>query len=136
MIKAKQEVQVEQDMDQEPRERTGRTGALPHIEAGWYRKTFKVPSFEEGKKALLVFDGAMSDARVFINGEKVDHWSNSYSYFYFDISDYLKPGEENLLAVRLENLPSSSRWYPGAVIYRKVSVHKAPFAALRLPGGL
>ncbi|GAO28846.1 glycoside hydrolase family 2 TIM barrel-domain containing protein [Geofilum rubicundum] len=118
----KQVVQVVQDMDEAPRERTGRTGALPHIGVGWYRKTFEVPAFQPGKKALLAFDGAMSDARVYINGEEVGHWPYGYSYFYFDISDYLKQGEENLLAVRLENLPSSSRWYPGAGIYRKVQV--------------
>ena len=118
----KQEVRVTQDMDEEERVRTGRSGALPHIGVGWYRKTFELPQFKEGKKALLVFDGAMSDARVFINGKKVGNRPYGYSYFYFDISDYLKPGEKNLLAVRLENLPSSSRWYPGAGIYRKVQL--------------
>jgi len=115
-------VKVEQDMEKEARVRTGRTGALPYIGVGWYRKTFELPEFKKGKKALLVFDGAMSDAHVFINGQEVGNNPYGYSYFYFDISDYLKPGEENLLAVRLENLPSSSRWYPGAGIYRKVQI--------------
>ncbi len=117
-----QKVRVEQDMEKEARMRTGRTGALPYIGVGWYRKSFELPSFKKGKKALLVFDGAMSDAHVFINGQEVGQNPYGYSYFYFDISDYLKPGEENLLAVRLENLPSSSRWYPGAGIYRKVQI--------------
>ncbi len=116
-----QKVRVQQDMDDEARMRTGRTGALPHIGVGWYRKTFTLPEFKTGKKALLVFDGAMSDAHVFINGKKVGNHPYGYAYFYFDISDYLKDGE-NLLAVRLENLPSSSRWYPGAGIYRKVQI--------------
>jgi len=115
-------VKVEQDMDKEARVRTGRTGALPYIGVGWYRKTFELPEFKKGKKALLVFDGAMSDAHVFINGQEVGNNPYGYSYFYFDISDYLKPGKENLLAVRLENLESSSRWYPGAGIYRKVQI--------------
>lgn len=117
----KQMVRVTQDMDKVAKERTGRTGALPHIGIGWYRKTFTLPEFEIGKKALLVFDGAMSDAQVFINGEKVGNWPFGYNYFYFDISEYLKDGE-NLLAVRLENKPFSSRWYPGAGIYRKVQI--------------
>ncbi|MCY1721830.1 DUF4982 domain-containing protein [Prolixibacteraceae bacterium Z1-6] len=116
-----QKVKVQQDMDDEARMRTGRTGALPHIGVGWYRKTFTLPEFKAGKKALLVFDGAMSDAHVFVNGKKVGNHPYGYAYFYFDISDYLKDGE-NLLAVRLENLPSSSRWYPGAGIYRKVQI--------------
>ncbi len=118
----KQMVRVAQDMDKTALERTGRTGALPHIGIGWYRKSFELQEFEEGKKALLVFDGAMSDAQVFINGEKVGSRPYGYSYFYFDISEYVKKGEENLLAVRLENLPFSSRWYPGAGIYRKVQI--------------
>nr|WP_319271173.1 DUF4982 domain-containing protein [uncultured Draconibacterium sp.] len=117
-----QKVQVTQDMEKEARLRTGRTGALPHIGIGWYRKTFELPDFGPGKKALLVFDGAMSNAEVYVNGEKVGNRPYGYSYFYFDISDYVNVGEENLLAVRLENKESSSRWYPGAGIYRKVQV--------------
>lgn len=114
-------VKVQQDMDKEAKMRTGRTGALPHIGVGWYRKTFELPSYEKGKKALLIFDGAMSEAHVYINGKKVGNHPYGYAYFYFDISEYLKKGE-NLLAVRLENKPSSSRWYPGAGIYRKVQI--------------
>ncbi len=117
----KQMVRVTQDMEKEASERTGRTGALPHIGIGWYRKAFTLPEFEKGKKALLVFEGAMSDAHVFVNGKEVGNWPFGYNYFYFDISDYLQEGE-NLLAVRLENLPFSSRWYPGAGIYRKVQI--------------
>lgn len=116
-----QVVRVTQDLEKKARERTGRTGALPHIGIGWYRKTFTLPEFKKGKKALLVFDGAMSDAHVFVNGEEVGNWPFGYNYFYFDISKYLKDGE-NLLAVRLENLPFSSRWYPAAGIYRKVQI--------------
>ena len=117
----KQDVRVEQDLEKVARERTGRTGALPHIGVGWYRKNFTLPEFRKGKKALLTFDGAMSDSHVFLNGRNVGNWPSGYNYFYFDISDYLKEGE-NLLAVRLENLPESSRWYPGAGIYRKVQI--------------
>lgn len=118
----RQIVQVTQDMDEEALERTGRTGALPHIGVGWYRKTFTLPQLKKGKKVLLEFDGAMSDARIYINGEEAGYWPYGYSYFYFDITKFIKPGEENLLAVRLENLPFASRWYPGAGIYRKVQL--------------
>ena len=117
-----QVVRVEQDMDKEARMHTGRTGALPHIGVGWYRKSFTLPGFEAGKKVLLVFDGAMSDAQVFINGEKIGNHPYGYAYFYFDITNFVKAGEENVLAVRLENKPFSSRWYPGAGIYRKVQL--------------
>jgi len=118
----KQNVLIEQNQEKIASEKTGRTGALPYIGVGWYRKTFELPDFQKGKKALLVFDGAMSEPQVFINGEKVGEWKYGYSYFYFDISDYLNAGEKNLLAVRLENHEESSRWYPGAGIYRKVQI--------------
>ncbi|WP_167617189.1 beta-galactosidase GalB [Maribellus sediminis] len=118
----KQTVMITQNQEKVATEKTGRTGSLPYIGVGWYRKTFEVPEFEAGKKALLVFDGAMSEPQVFINGQKVGEWKYGYAYFYFDISDYLKQGEENLLAVRLENKGESSRWYPGAGIYRKVQL--------------
>ncbi|MCF6358938.1 MAG: hypothetical protein L3J54_14145, partial [Draconibacterium sp.] len=117
----KQTILVTQDLEKVAKVRTGRTGALPHIGVGWYRKPFELPEFKKGKKALLVFDGAMSEAQVFINGKEVGTWKYGYSYFYFDISEYLKEGK-NLLAVRLENRPFSSRWYPGAGIYRKVQI--------------
>jgi len=117
----KQTVLIEQNQEKTATEKTGRTGALPYIGVGWYRKTFEAPEFEVGKKALLVFDGAMSQPQVFVNGQKVGEWKYGYAYFYFDISDYLKDGE-NLLAVRLENLGESSRWYPGAGLYRKVQL--------------
>lgn len=116
-----QVVKVTQDMDTVARMRTGRTGALPHIGVGWYRKTFELSEFKAGKKALLVFDGAMSNAHVYVNGKKVGNHPFGYAYFYFDITEYIEEGE-NLLAVRLENKPFSSRWYPGAGIYRKVQI--------------
>jgi len=118
----KQTVMITQNMEKIASEKTGRTGALPYIGVGWYRKTFEVPEFGEGKKALLVFYGAMSEPKVYINGRKVGEWAYGYAYFYVDISDYLNPGEENLLAVRLENRGESSRWYPGAGLYRKVQL--------------
>lgn len=117
----KQVVRVTQDLEKEAKERTGRTGALPHIGVGWYRKSFTLGEYKKGKKVFLVFDGAMSDTHVFVNGKEVGNWPFGYNYFYFDITDYLKGGE-NLLAVRLENPPFSSRWYPGAGIYRKVQI--------------
>ena len=94
----------------------GRTGALPWEGIGWYKTTFNVP---EGKNATLLFDGAMSHATVFVNGKELYSWPNGYSAVPVDVSDAVEPGE-NTVAVRLENLPASSRWYPGAGLYRNV----------------
>ena len=110
-----------EDGDKEKIEHTGRSGGLPYIGVGWYRRLLDVPGFEKGKRAYLVFDGAMSGAEVFMNGNKVGTWPYGYNSFYFDVTDFLNhDGKDNLLAVRLENLPQSSRWYPGAGIYRNV----------------
>ena len=116
----RQNVAITQDGQKEAMEHAGRTGGLPFVGVGWYRLDFEAPAFEAGKCATLIFDGAMSHARVYINGIEVGYWPYGYNSFHFDISPYLKVGEVNTLAVRLENEPESSRWYPGAGIYRNV----------------
>ena len=97
---------------------TGRTGGLPYVGCGWYRRRFDVP---QGKRVTLLFDGAMSEARVWVNGQEACFWPYGYNSFHCDVTDLVKPGQ-NTLAVRLENLPQSSRWYPGAGLYRNVHV--------------
>ena len=111
-----QNVAVTQNYEKKASLKTGRTGGLPYVGCGWYRCSFEVPS---GKRATLVFDGAMSDAHVFVNGKEVCFWPYGYNSFYVDITGAVHPGG-NELAVRLENLPNSSRWYPGAGLYRNV----------------
>lgn len=116
----KQNTAITQDGQKAAMEHAGRTGGLPFVGVGWYRKSFKLPEFEEGKRALLQFDGAMSHAQVFVNGQKVGAWPYGYNSFYFDITPYVKEGQTNILAVRLENFTEQSRWYPGAGLYRNV----------------
>ncbi|MDD2951569.1 MAG: beta-galactosidase GalB [Parabacteroides sp.] len=116
----KQEVAIAQDGQTEALEHAGRTGGLPFVGVGWYRTAFEVPQFADGKRATILFDGAMSHAKVYVNGQEVGYWPYGYNSFYFDITKQLIPGKKNTLAVRLENLPESSRWYPGAGLYRNV----------------
>lgn len=118
----KQVVAITQNNEKVASEKTGRTGALPYIGEGWYRKSFSLPHFKKGQKALILFEGAMSEPKVFINGQKAGEWNYGYSYFYFDITDQLLAGQQNVLAVHLKNVGESSRWYPGAGLYRKVSI--------------
>jgi len=117
----KQSVAIEQNGEEVASEKTGRTGSLPHIGTAWYRNKFTVPTYEKGKKVILLFEGAMSEPQVYLNGKKVGEWAYGYSYFYFDVSEFIKEGE-NTLAVHLTNKEFSSRWYPGAGLYRKVSL--------------
>ncbi len=113
-----QTVAITQNMETKASLKTGRTGGLPYIGTGWYRRTFDA---QPGKRTILLFDGAMSGARVYVNGKEVCFWPYGYSSFHCDVTDAVNPdGKGNVLAVRLENLPSSSRWYPGAGLYRNV----------------
>lgn len=118
----KQVVAITQNNEKVASEKTGRTGALPYIGEGWYRKTFSLPHFKKGQKAIILFEGAMSEPKVFVNGQKVGEWNYGYSYFHFDITDKLLAGGNNVLAVHLNNVGELSRWYPGAGLYRKVSI--------------
>ena len=117
----KQSVAIEQNGETLATEKTGRTGALPYIGEGWYRTIFNLPNLNDNKKVLIVFEGAMSEPEVFLNGEKVGEWKYGYAYFYFDITNQVTP-KNNVLTVKLKNKELSSRWYPGAGLYRNVRV--------------
>ena len=65
----KQNVAITQDGQKEAMEHAGRTGGLPFVGPGWYRLEFEAPEYAEGKSCRLIFDGAMSNADVYINGE-------------------------------------------------------------------
>ena len=116
----KQNVAITQDGQQEAMEHAGRTGGLPFVGTGWYRLQFDVPEYAEGKSCRLAFDGAMSNADVYINGHHAAFWPYGYNSFIVDATPYIIKGQPNQLAVRLENYNESSRWYPGAGIYRNV----------------
>ena len=98
----------------------GETGKRPYAGIGWYRKHFSLAPNDKEKQIFLDFDGAMAYPTVWLNGKFVGGWTYGYSSFRLDLTPYLNFNGENVLAVRLENLPESSRWYPGAGIYRNV----------------
>ena len=102
----------------------GDTGKLPWWGIGWYRKHFTVPTDDQGQCFFLDVDGAMSYATVWLNGKFVGGWPYGYSSFRLDLTPYIKYGGENVLAIRLDNPPTSSRWYPGGGIYRNVWLEK------------
>ena len=115
-----QNVAVTQNFETQASLKTGRTGGLPYVGIGWYRTTFHSTP---GKQTTLIFDGAMSEARVFVNGKEACFWPYGYNSFYCDVTSLVnEDGKNNTLAVRLENRPQSSRWYQGAGLYRNVHV--------------
>ncbi|HLK64847.1 MAG TPA: beta-galactosidase GalB [Bryobacteraceae bacterium] len=97
------------------------TGALPISGTGWYRKTFTLPASAKGRYFSIEFDGAMSNAHVWLNGAELGGRPYGYIGFAFDLTPHLHFGsQENVLVVRLTPEERSSRWYPGAGIYRNV----------------
>jgi beta-galactosidase len=102
----------------------GATGKLPWEGVGWYRKHFSVPASDQGRRIYLDIDGAMSYANVWVNGQYVGGWPYGYQSWQLDLTPYLKFGADNVIAIRLDNPPDSSRWYPGAGIYRNVWLEK------------
>jgi len=102
----------------------GGMGRLPSPGVAWYRKKLDIPASDTGKSIFLDVDGAMSYAMVWLNGKLVGGWPYGYASWRVDLTPYIVPGEENQLAIRLDNLPASSRWYPGGGIYRNVWLTK------------
>lgn len=114
-----QEVAVEQNGETEKTVKTGRTGGLPFIGKGTYRTTLEIPD-TTGRAFTLVFDGAMSNSKVKLNGKQVGAWPYGYNSFYVNLDNSdLRPGANDLV-VELENYEKASRWYPGAGLYRNV----------------
>ena len=119
-----QMVAIEQNGEKVPTEKSGRSGSLPWIGEGHYKRSFSIPTDFSGHAELL-FDGAMAEPTVSINGQKAGYWAYGYNAFRVDIPPYIKKGE-NLLEVDLKNVEESSRWYPGAGIYRPVTLILTP----------
>jgi beta-galactosidase len=102
----------------------GGMGRLPVQGVAWYRKKLNITAEDTRKFIYLDIDGAMSYAMVWLNGKLVGGWPYGYNSFRLDLTPYLKPGGDNQLAIRLDNPTNSSRWYPGAGLYRNVWLTK------------
>lgn len=121
----KQVVRIVQNGEKEASEKTGRSGSLPWIGEGWYRTSFATPDVLH--RLELIIDGAMSEPKVYVNGKFVGEWKYGYSSFHIDITNALNgKGKQNILAIHLKNVEESSRWYPGAGLYRPVRLRMLP----------
>jgi beta-galactosidase len=98
----------------------GGMGRLPTAGVGWYRRKLDIPAADSSKCIFLDVDGAMSYAVVWLNGHLVGGWPYGYASWRVDLTPYVNFGGANELAIRLDNPPNSSRWYPGAGIYRNI----------------
>lgn len=123
-----QVVAIVQNGEKEKSEKSGRSGALPWIGEGYYTTSLNVGDMS-GQRYTLEFDGAMAEPTVYVNGHKAGFWAYGYSPFRLDITPFLHPGS-NTLAVSLRNQPESSRWYPGAGLYRPVKLVAMPVVSI------
>ena len=112
-------VAIEQNGEKEKTEKSGRSGALPWIGKGYYRTVVHID--RQPSSAVLVFDGAMSEPVVRVNGKEAGRWAYGYNAFRLDVARLLHQGD-NTIEVSLNNLEESSRWYPGGGLYRPVKL--------------
>jgi beta-galactosidase len=98
----------------------GGMGRLPTAGVAWYRKHLAIADSDAGKQIYLDIDGSMSYTTVWCNGQIVGGWPYGYASWRVDLTPYVKFDGDNVLAIRLNNPPNSSRWYPGGGIYRNV----------------
>ena len=123
-----QRVAIVQNGEKEATEKSGRSGALPWIGQGYYTRTLDIPAGYS--RAVLVFDGAMAEPVVKVNGQEAGRWAYGYNAFRVDITHLLNQqgqlqqqgSKGNRIDVSLHNMEESSRWYPGAGIYRPVTL--------------
>ncbi|MBN2138691.1 MAG: discoidin domain-containing protein [Sedimentisphaerales bacterium] len=100
----------------------GYAGKLPWKGVGWYRKTFRLDAADKGKRVYFDFDGVMAFPEVYINGRSAGGWDYGYMAFRVDATEFVRFDKANIIAVRADTRQHGTRWYPGAGIYRKVSM--------------
>jgi beta-galactosidase len=100
----------------------GYAGKLPWRGVGWYRKTFTLDKADSGRQVYFDFDGVMAFPKVYVNGQLAGEWDYGYMSFRVDATPYVKFGGTNVIAVQADTRKHGTRWYPGAGIYRKVTM--------------
>ncbi|MBN1766137.1 MAG: DUF4982 domain-containing protein [Sedimentisphaerales bacterium] len=103
-------------------EENGYAGKLPWKGVGWYRKTFALAKEDNGKRVYFDFDGVMAFPRIYVNGQLAGEWDYGYMSFRVDATPYVRFGQTNVIAVEVDTRQHGTRWYPGAGIYRKVTM--------------
>jgi hypothetical protein len=103
----------------------GYAGKLPWKGVGWYRKRFTLAEADAGQRVYIDFDGVMAFPKVYINGKLAGTWDYGYMAFRIDATEFVHFGEENVMAVQVDTRQHGTRWYPGAGIYRPVTMTRA-----------
>ena len=93
---------------------------FPHASIGWYRKTFSMPEYKETDRVSLTFDGVYRNSQVWVNNFYLGSNFSGYGSFTYDITDFVHPGDDNLVVVRVDASQVEGWFYEGAGIYRHV----------------
>lgn len=100
----------------------------------WYIKRFMLEEGDESKRITILFDGVAIHATVYVNGCLMKHNFCGYTSFEVDITDVARFGEENVIAVYINNKQHEGWWYEGAGIYRHVHLIKTELISVDLWG--
>jgi beta-galactosidase len=100
----------------------GFAAKLPWKGVGRYRKSFTLNAADAGRKVYLDFDGVMAFPEIYINGQLAGQWDYGYTSFRVDATDFVRFGQTNVIGVKCDTHQQGTRWYPGAGIYRKVTL--------------
>jgi beta-galactosidase len=100
----------------------GYAGKLPWKGVGCYRKRFELDNTDSNQRVYFDFDGVMAFPKVYINGQLAGQWDYGYMSFRVDATEYVNFGDTNVIAVLVDTRQQGTRWYPGAGIYRKVTM--------------
>ncbi len=100
----------------------GYAAKLPWKGVGWYRKKFTLGKGDSDRRVYFDFDGVMAFPKVYVNGRLAGEWDYGYMSFRVDATEFVRFGESNVIAVRVDTIRHGTRWYPGAGIYRKVTM--------------
>ncbi|MFR9503974.1 MAG: glycoside hydrolase family 2 TIM barrel-domain containing protein [Rikenellaceae bacterium] len=116
---------------------TGKNNGFFPEGLGWYRKSFTISKDDKNKQFVIQFDGVFMNSEVWINGRYLGRRPFGYSTFQYDLTESLKFGEENIIAVRVDNSnPGADRWYHGSGIYRDVHLFKTNYVHFKHNGGI
>jgi beta-galactosidase len=97
---------------------------FPSNSIAWYRRAFELPQSDSGKRIWLTFDGAFRDTTVWVNGWLVRRHEGGYNPFREDITDVVRFGGRNTIAMRVDATKFEGWFYEGAGIYRHVWLDK------------
>lgn len=116
---------------QEPKKEFNNTLGYFDYKNAWYRKTFRIEKSDRDKRLVIYFEGVATHATVYLNGCLMAHNFCGYTGFEVDITDMVKFGEDNVIAVYVNTTDKHEGWwYSGGGIFRNVWLIKTQLVSV------